>query len=90
MQNILNIYYFSIESFSFGREASWSEITSVVDNTCWFMALISWKSNALIFNNVLLNDGISDRFTFRLADSFLVYINVGYETIVAWNMMGNL
>jgi hypothetical protein len=66
----LNIYYFSIESFSFCREACWSEISSVVDDTCWFMALISWKSNALILNNVLLNNRVSDGFTFRLTDGF--------------------
>jgi len=79
-----------MESFSFGRDASWSEATSVVDDTCWFVALISWKSDALVLNDVLLNNGVSNLITFRLLDGIAVDVNVGYETIVPWNMMGNL
>ena len=79
-----------METLTLGGKTGWSESTSVVDNTCWFVALIAWESDTLVLNDVLLDDRVSNGGTDGLLHGFWVHVDVRYETIVPWNMLGNL
>ena len=79
-----------MEAFTSCAKAIWSQSSSIIHNAHSLVSLIAWKFNWLIFNNILFDNGFSCFLTFWLLNCILININVRYETIVAWNMVGHL
>ena len=79
-----------MEAFPFNAETIWSKNSSVINNAHCLVSLVARNFNTLIFNNILLDNCISNFLTFWLLHSILININVRYETIVAWYMVRDL
>ena len=80
----------SLNSLSLCAEAAWSDGASVINHAHWFVSWVAWELNLIVFNDVLLDDGLSGFLTHWLFDDLCVEVHLRNEAVVAWNMLGYL
>lgn len=77
------------ERLSLRLEAVWPERASIVDNTHGLVAGIARQSDRVIFDNVLLDDGLTSCIELRLCLAFLVDVGLRNEAVVTRDMLGH-
>jgi phage shock protein PspC (stress-responsive transcriptional regulator) len=54
------------------------------------VALVAWHTQVLVFDNVLLDNGLPGGVALGLSDSFGVQVSLWNVAIIAWNVIGDL
>ena len=83
---MLFCYSSSNVSFAHSSEAGGSKDASVVDHTHWLMAAVPRNADLVIFNDILLNYGLSGRLTLALDNCIRVDVSAREEPIVTRNV----
>ena len=78
------------EFFAVSVEALRADFSLLIHGIHWLVALVPWNLHLIVFNDVLLDDGVTGAQGRRLLHCARVEVSLRNKSIVAWNMRSGL
>ena len=78
------------EMFTSSTETWRSSSAFIIYRVHWLVPRISWQFNLIVFNDVLLDNGVSVSSELWLYYSVWIEVSLWNESVVAWDMRGRL